>query len=890
MYLGIDLGTSNSVIAGIVDGEVKVFRPVDGGDVLPSVIYFDKRGLRLYGRRAYDQAMLQPDAVAMGFKRLMGTSTPIQIPALGLTLTPEECTAEILRQLLGQAATETGNEQIHGAVVTIPAAFNQLQREATMRAATLAGLSNVTLLQEPVAAAMSALGTQRRSGQYLIYDLGGGTFDLALVDAVEGRINVVAHQGINMLGGRDFDRMLVNEIVRPWLITNFDMPDNFQRDPQYHRLIRIAHLAAEKAKIDLSTLEQATIFASDDEVRLVDNSGTDIFIEVTVTRKQYEDLIREPIMQTIDLARQVMEENNYKHEDIDKLIFIGGPSRTPLIRAMVATELGVQTDLKVDPLTSVAIGAVHYATVHDWGGLAPQPGIIKSDKPEAASDHEEAAADDVEDEDDNRGTTKVTASASPSPEENRKPSPIVAAKSAETPPVELDYTTPTADQEVTVYLHAIGNLGEVASLQVEAADGWASDFVEIKADAEVVVPVRKLGANDYNVRYYDARDRLLDMYEQKFTVTRSDTPMPKIRATHSIAVKALDHLRGQSNVLVSIIEKGATLPVRGKMQFRSARELVAGSSAYVSFELFQVEYPERIELNLCVGVFRIAGSDLPARYTVKAGDDIVFNWKMLESGILQATVTLPQADGKVAIELHAPRFYSPQAGEMSFDAEKGGQFAGAVLRQAEEEWGDLMAALGPEAGKELDVLRLRISDQKEILQEAGQDSELIRKVSEESRLVRQDIARFGKKYRSQMMQRQLGKLVAIFNRLARGQAEKIEVERFEGFADKVQKIIDDGAPEAFADADRFFAEMRDIFFAAAWRDDTYVTMWFDRLQKELYLFPDQVEFNRLIQDGNVKRSAKDLKALRKIVAQLLDARIAITASDATTELATISKT
>jgi molecular chaperone DnaK len=874
MYLGIDLGTSNSVVAGIVDGEVRVFRPVDGGDVLPSVIFFDKRGLRLYGRRAYDLAMLQPDAVAMGFKRLMGTSTPIQIPALGLSLTPEECTAEILRQLLGQAATETGNEQIHGAVITIPAAFNQLQREATMRAATLAGLSNVTLLQEPIAAAMSALGTQRRSGQYLIYDLGGGTFDLALVDAVEGQINVIAHQGINMLGGRDFDRMLVNEIVRPWLVTNFDMPENFQRDKQYHRLIRIAHLAAEKAKIDLSTLEQATIFASDDEVRLTDNSGTDIFLEVTVTRKQYEDLIREPIMQTIELTRQVMEENNYKNEDIDKLIFIGGPSRTPLIRQMVATELGVQTDLKVDPLTSVAIGAVHYATIHDWGGQAPQPGIPSVEQPKTPPDVEL-------DETDAAATKEEVA--------EKKKAVVPAPVGAKEPPVRFDYQTPTSDREIKVYVQVVDKLGDAAQVQIEATDGWASDFIEINADAEIIVPVKKLGANDFNVRYYDARDRLLEEYEQKFSITRSETPMPKIPATQTIAVKALDHLQGQTNVLVAIVEKGVTLPARGKMHFKSVRELAAGSSNYVSFELFQVEYPERIELNLCVGVFRIAGSDLPARYIVKAGDEITFNWKMLESGILQATVTLPQTGGKASIELHAPRFYSPQAGEMSFDADKGGQFATAVLRQADEEWGDLMAALGPEAGKELDILRLRIHDQKDVLLEAGQDPEVIRKVSEESRLVRQDIARFGKKYRSQVLQRQLGKLTAIFNRLARGQSEKIEVERFENHADKVQKIIDDGAPEAFNDVERHFAEMRDIFFSAAWRDDTYVTMWFDRLQKEPYLFPDQVEFTKLVQDGDVKRSAKDIKALRKIVAQLLDARIAITASDATTELATIAK-
>src|ERR1700744_1447292 len=255
MYLGIDLGTSNSVIAGIEDGKARVFRPADGGEALPSVIFIDKRGHRLYGRRAHDQALISPDNVAAGFKRLMGTSTPIEVKGAEETLTPEECSAEIIRQLLGQAFTETGSEKVTGAVVTIPAAFNQMQSEATLRAAKMAGLERVDLLQEPIAAALAAMEGAKRSGQFIIYDLGGGTFDVALAQATNGEVTIVAHQGINMLGGRDFDRMIVNEVGRPWLMTTFNLPDNFQRDKNYQKLIRIAQLAAEKAKIDLSSSE-----------------------------------------------------------------------------------------------------------------------------------------------------------------------------------------------------------------------------------------------------------------------------------------------------------------------------------------------------------------------------------------------------------------------------------------------------------------------------------------------------------------------------------------------------------------------------------------------------------------------------------------------------------
>src|SRR6202046_5953898 len=124
MYLGIDLGTSNSVIAGIEDGKARVFHPADGGEALPSVIYIDKRGHRLYGRRAHDEALVSPDNVAAGFKRLMGTSTPIEVKGADLKLTPEECSAEIIRQLLGQFTTETGSDKVTGAVITIPAAFH----------------------------------------------------------------------------------------------------------------------------------------------------------------------------------------------------------------------------------------------------------------------------------------------------------------------------------------------------------------------------------------------------------------------------------------------------------------------------------------------------------------------------------------------------------------------------------------------------------------------------------------------------------------------------------------------------------------------------------------------------------------------------------------------
>jgi molecular chaperone DnaK len=233
MYLGIDLGTSNSAVVGNLDSQLRVFKTSDGSDVLPSVIYIDQRGHRLYGRRAYEQTRLSPDNVAKGFKRLMGTSTPMKFRASGQVMTPEECSAEILRQLVSQALLETNASEIVGTAITIPAAFNQMQSEATLRAAAAAGLDRVLLLQEPIAAAMAQ--AKNNSGQFLVYDLGGGTFDLALIQNLSGSINIIGHEGINMLGGQDFDRILINEVIRPWLMESFSLPEEFQKKDKYAR-------------------------------------------------------------------------------------------------------------------------------------------------------------------------------------------------------------------------------------------------------------------------------------------------------------------------------------------------------------------------------------------------------------------------------------------------------------------------------------------------------------------------------------------------------------------------------------------------------------------------------------------------------------------------------
>lgn len=264
-YVGIDLGTTNSAIASFDGESVSLYKSPEQHDVTPSAIFLDRRGNKFVGTRAYNNAARNPDNAAVLFKRMMGTSTPIKLKALDKTMTPEECSAEILRTLFGYLPESMRNGGDTGTVITVPAAFNQMQKDATLTAAEGAGIGRVALMQEPVAAVMSIMRQRNRDGTFLVFDLGGGTLDIAIAQSMKGRVSLLAHGGVEMCGGRDIDRALMDEVVKPWLVDSFDIGDDFATNPMFNTLVRMATWAAEKAKIELSHAEDTVIALSETE-------------------------------------------------------------------------------------------------------------------------------------------------------------------------------------------------------------------------------------------------------------------------------------------------------------------------------------------------------------------------------------------------------------------------------------------------------------------------------------------------------------------------------------------------------------------------------------------------------------------------------------------------
>ena len=290
-YIGIDLGTTNSAICSYDGTTIRVWKSPEQNDVTPSAIYVDKRGNRYYGNKAYNQAPYNPNNSATLFKRFMGTSTKIELEAAQLSLTPEECSAEILKVLYGYLPEEIRNDPETAVVITVPAAFNQMKKDATLQAAKMAGINNVALMQEPVAAIMSIMRASKQEGIFLVYDLGGGTFDVSIAENINGKVNLLAHGGVEMCGGRDIDRMVFNQIVVPWLRSNFSLPEDFLINRKYKTFCRVAQWATERAKIELSANETSTIALSEGEARTTDEDGNEMYLDIDLNRQQVDSII-----------------------------------------------------------------------------------------------------------------------------------------------------------------------------------------------------------------------------------------------------------------------------------------------------------------------------------------------------------------------------------------------------------------------------------------------------------------------------------------------------------------------------------------------------------------------------------------------------------------------
>jgi len=352
---GIDLGTTNSAIAKFVKGEVELFRnPQDyGRETIPSVVYY-KADKIIVGSRARTYLEKDSKSVFSSFKRKMGTTESFKVKNIDQTKTPIDLSAEVIKELKGFVHT---GEQVEAAVITIPASFGTIQSNATKEAGLLAGFKQVILLQEPIAASLAYANKHKEkdleNGQWLVYDLGGGTFDVALIKIKDGEMKVLDHEGDNLLGGADFDNLIVEKLIVPFLNKKFEfnnLEDELKsttgkRNALYFRLLWLAEEAS--AEVELRDI--------------TDDSGEEIDTSFEITRSEFESLIKEDVDKTIDMIKKILVRNSLKSSDIQLTLMFGGSTYTPYVRKRVEEILQIPINCNIDPTTAIAIGAAYYA-------------------------------------------------------------------------------------------------------------------------------------------------------------------------------------------------------------------------------------------------------------------------------------------------------------------------------------------------------------------------------------------------------------------------------------------------------------------------------------------------------------------------------------------------
>ncbi|ACX51755.1 chaperone protein DnaK [Ammonifex degensii KC4] len=342
--LGIDLGTTNSCMAVMMGGEPVVIPNAEGGRVTPSVVAFSSTGELLVGEPAKRQAIINPERTVISIKRHMGSNYRVKID--DKEFTPQQISAFILQKLKRDAEAYLG-EKITKAVITVPAYFDDSQRQATKDAGRIAGLEVVRIINEPTAAAL-AYGLDKEGTQtILVYDLGGGTFDVSILEIGEGVFEVKATSGNNRLGGDDFDQRIID-----YLIAEFKKETGIDLRQDRMAMQRLKE-AAEKAKIELSTLTSTTINLP---FIAADASGPK-HLNVTLTRAKFEELTRDLVEMTMGPIKQALADAGLKPEDIDKILLVGGSTRMPCIQEAVRRFFGKEPHKGINPDECVAIGA-----------------------------------------------------------------------------------------------------------------------------------------------------------------------------------------------------------------------------------------------------------------------------------------------------------------------------------------------------------------------------------------------------------------------------------------------------------------------------------------------------------------------------------------------------
>jgi len=805
---GIDLGTTNSAIAKFTKGEVQVFNnPTDfGRNTLPSVVGFKKDKI-FVGTQAKTYYEKDPKSVVGVFKRRMGTTESFKIKAINESKTPIDLSAIVLKEL--KTFIPPG-DKIDAAVITIPASFDTTQSLATKEAGIQAGFKQVILLQEPIAASLAYANMKKekemQDGQWLVYDFGGGTFDVALIKIKDGEMKVLDHEGDNFLGGADIDSLIVEKMIVPFLESKYSFENLLESlqsgsgklNGKYYSLLH----AAEQAKILLSAKSSAEIEVTGFE----DDDDNEVDIEVIITRSEFNELIKEYVDKTVDMVKKILTRNSLKSNDLQFTLMVGGSTYIPYVRQRVEELLQIPINCEIDPTTAVAVGAAYYAS-----------------------------------------SKEKDSSEEPKPVLN---SPIT---------IKASYQKTSKEKEELFSAKITGNKEGLFYRITREDGGFDSGLKPLNERINEDLPLLENAYNFFALKIYDSQNNFVDTGFESIGINSgfgiSGQPLPE---DISLEVDDEDH-PGETKLLL-VFQKNSILPLKRTITRQLNKTIIKGSSdEVITVNVLEGSHLALPQANKPIGTIIIKGTNITR--DVYKGSDVEITIQMSESRELQCTAFLAMADQEFK-QAFSTKDRHTQVDNLKSDID-------LLSEKLDEELEHATETENYEAAKELAAIKKEMDLVSESAQNLTDDDVTDKKyqLEDKKRKLALQIGNATMDKRVNSAKAEYLEIKETCSELLNESGNDHERKYFNDIVAQESIFFSSNNPIKIQE---FTSILESIRWNILWRTPSFLLVAFDNFSADIHRMNDQIQAKSLVDAGRFAIESKNWDRLSEIVKGLIN--------------------